>query len=276
MTGLQVWVGIVLKRGGNRVPQNGLLDHFPLWTVLVGTVVVLLLCVEIGYRLARYRREHAEGENEASVGAMVGSTLGLLAFMLAFTFSLAASRFEGRRQVLLDEANAIGTTYLRATMLAEPARSNCRNLLREYVDVRIEGAQPGKVEQAIAMSVDLQNRLWSEAVAATEKDRSAVTGLFVQSLNEVIDLHAKRVMLGLRSRVPAVIWMVLYLLAVLAMTAIGYHQGLSRAKRSLAAVALTLAFSAVLVLVVDLDRPGEGLLKVSHQSMIDLQKSMRP
>ncbi|HSE39025.1 MAG TPA: hypothetical protein VLG74_17110 [Blastocatellia bacterium] len=241
---------------------------------MLGTVAVVFFSVELGFRLARYRKQRFGEETEAPIGGMVGATLGLLAFMLAFTFGLAASRFDDRRQVVLDEANAIGTTYLRAAMLSEPIRTESRGLLREYVDVRLEAAQGGNVGQAISNSEQMHERLWSQAVAAAEKDRSPITGLFIQSLNEVIDLHAKRVMVGLRSRVPGAIWIALYLLALLSMAAMGYQEGLSSTKRSIAALALVLAFSLVLILIVDLDRPGEGLLRVSQQSMIDLRNSM--
>jgi hypothetical protein len=255
---------------------TGLLDPFPLWTILPLTVVLALLSVELGYRLARYRQQRDLLEKESPLGGMVGATLGLLAFMLAFTFGLAGSRFEDRRQILLSEANAIGTTYLRAAMLPEPMRTESRNLLREYVDVRLEAVQqPDKLEQALARSEALHNQLWSLAMGAVEKDRSAITGLFVQSLNEVIDLHATRVMAGLRSRVPAVIWIVLYLLGFFAMVLMGYQSGLADSRRSLAAVVLILGFSLVLYLIADLDRPGKGTLRVSQQSMIDLRNSMK-
>jgi hypothetical protein len=253
--------------------DDGFLDRFPIWLLLLVTVVVVLLCVEIGYRLAGYQKNRA-GENDAPVGGMVGATLGLLAFMLAFTFGMAASRFDDRRQVVLAEANAIGTTYLRAQTLAEPIATDTRNLLREYVEVRLEGARGGDISEAISKSEDLLNHLWSLAVAAAEKDRSPVAGLYIQSLNEVIDLHAKRIMVALRSRIPSAIWIGLYSLALLAMLAMGYHAGLTSTKRSIAVMALVLAFSVVVILIVDLDRPGEGLLRVSQQSMIDLQISM--
>ena len=252
----------------------GLLDAIPLWALLLITIVAVLLAVEAGYRLARHRQQKSEAEQDAPVGAMVGATLGLLAFMLAFTFSLAASRYDDRRRVVLAESNAIGTTYLRAAMLSEPMRTETRNLLRDYVDVRLEGLQTGKVDEVLSVSGELHSRLWSQAVAASEKDRTPITGLFIQSLNEVIDLHAERVMVGLRSRVPGAIWLTLYLLAVLAMTAMGYQEGLTSSRRSLAALALVFAFSVVLVLIVDLDRTGEGMLRVSQQSMIDLRNSM--
>ena len=255
---------------------TALIDYLPLWSILPLTLAAAFLSVEAGYRVAGYRLRQAQEEKESSVGAMVGATLGLLAFMLAFTFGLAGSRFEDRRQVVLSEANAIGTTYLRAAMLPEPMRTNTRNFLREYVDVRLEAIQqPGKLHQAILKSEELHTSLWSQAVAAAEKDRSPITGLFIQSLNEVIDLHATRVMAGVRSRVPDVIWVVLYALALLAMFMMGYHSGLVHSRRSIAVIALVLGFSSVLFLISDLDRPNQGTLQVSQQSMIDLQHSMK-
>jgi hypothetical protein len=253
---------------------HGLLDPVPLWILFLLTVAVTLGSVEVGYRVAQYRRKRAQEEKEAPIGAMVGATLGLLAFMLAFTFGMAANRFEARRQVVLQESNAIGTAYLRAAMLPEPMRTEARSRLKEYVDVRLEGVQPGKTAQAIAKSQELQNRLWSLASAVAEKDRTAITSLFIQSLNQVIDLHAQRIMAGLQSRIPSAIWIGLYLLAILAMSSMGYHQGFTSTRRSLAVITFVLAFSAVLLLISDLDRPGEGLLKVSQQSMLDLKNSM--
>jgi hypothetical protein len=258
------------------VKNIGLLDPWPLWALLLATLTVAHLSVEGGYRLARYRQRRSGEEKQEPVGSMVGATLGLLAFMLAFTFGLAGSRFDDRRQVILAEANAIGTAYLRAELLPQPIGAEVRNLLREYVDARLEATQSERTDQALARSEQLQRRLWAQALAAAEKDQSPITGLFIQSLNEVIDLHAKRVMVGLRSRVPGAIWMTLYLLAILGMAMMGYQEGGTGSKRSPAKLALVLAFSLVLMLIVDLDRPGQGMLQVSQQSMIDLRNSMSP
>lgn len=251
--------------------QRGLLDFLPLWTILPLTVAVALLVVESGYRFAQSRQHSLQ---EANITGMVGGTLGLLAFMLAFTFGLAASRFEARREVVLSEANVISTTYSRGAMLPEPMQTDARNLLREYVDVRLQAAQQNDIDEAIAKSEQLQERLWSTAVAAVQKERSPTTNLFVTSLNDVINLHSTRLQ-RLRSRVPDVIWIVLYLLLVLTMVLIGYQQGLSGSKRSLAVIALALGFSTVLYLIADLDRPGSGMLQTSQQAMIDLRRSMK-
>lgn len=254
--------------------MTGLFDSLPLWTIFPLSLAITLGSIEAGYRLARYRARRSEGEKEAPVGSMAGATLGLLAFLLAFTFGMAASRFESRRQVMLSEANAIGTAYLRAKMLAEPMRTDAQNLLREYVDVRIEGSQGDKFQQAVVKSEELHGRLWAVAEAQAAKERTVLTSLFMQALNEVIDLHSTRMMAVTQSRVPGMIWIILYLLAIIAMAMIGYQAGLSNSRRSIATIALVIGFSSVLYLIVDLDRPGQGTLKTSQQTMIDLRKSM--
>src|SRR5215510_11397982 len=137
-------------------------DALPLWALFISILVVVLLSVECGYRLGKYRRSHHETEKEAPLGTMVGATLGLFAFILAFTFGLAASRFDSRRQLLLDEANAIGTTYLRAGMLPERGEE-VRGLLRDYVATRLEAVRPGKLAEGTRRSEDIQQQMWTEA-----------------------------------------------------------------------------------------------------------------
>ena len=256
------------------MPNSALIDALPLWGLFVAILLLVLLSIEGGYRLGTYRRSRTDQEKEAPVGAMVGATLGLLAFILAFTFGLAAERFDARRLLVLDEANAIGTTYLRAAMLPERSEET-RALLREYVDARLEAIQPGNLAEGIRRSENIQDRLWAQAVAVGQQNpNSIVVGLFIQSLNEVIDLHAKRVMAGLRSRIPGAIWMALFSIAVLSLAVMGYHAGLIGTSRSLAALVVALSFSAVIVLIADLDRPQEGTITVSQQALVDLQHFM--
>jgi hypothetical protein len=261
-----------LKR---KLPMQSIgLDALPLWGLFVLILLIVLLSVECGYRLGKYRRSRNEQEKEAPVGTMVGATLGLLAFILAFTFGLAASRFDARRQVLLDEANAIGTTYLRAGMLPEQGEQ-IRALLREYVDARLDAVRSGNVAEGISRSENIQKQVWAEAeTVGTKNPNSIVAGLFVQSLNEMIDLHAKRVQAGVRSRIPGAIWVGLLTVAVLSLTAMGYLEGLAGTRRSLAVIAVAVAFSVVIELIADLDRPQEGILRVSQQALLDVQRSM--
>src|SRR5512135_2757213 len=134
------------------MPYSEPLDVIPLWGIFLITVAVILLSIECGFRLGQFRHQRSELEDKPPVGEMVGATLALLAFMLAFTFGMAASRFEVRRGLVIDEANAIGTTYLRAGLLPEPFRVEVRKLLREYVSVRLEGIHPEKLSQSLSRS----------------------------------------------------------------------------------------------------------------------------
>ncbi|MDB6023675.1 MAG: hypothetical protein JWQ04_3532 [Pedosphaera sp.] len=207
----------------------------------------------------------------APITEIVTAMFGLLAFMLGFTFSLAASRFDARRVLVIEEANAIGTTYLRAGLLSEPYRTEIRKLLREYVKARVTSVQSGEIPQGMARADEMQERLWAEAVAAGGKNPGSIlTGLFISSLNEVIDLHAKRIAFGLRNHIPTSIWAALCFLAVCTMGTMGYHTGLAGARSLLVIIPLVLTFSSVLFLIADLDHPQKGLLRVSQQALIDL------
>jgi hypothetical protein len=257
------------------MPNQEPLDYLPLWGAFGVTVAILLLAVEAGFLLGGHQRRQSEEAQKAEVGEIVVALLGLMSLLLAFTFSLAASRAETRRSLVLEEANAIGTTWLRAGLLSEPYRGEIRGLLREYLEARLGAVQSGQVQQGIVRSEDLQNRLWAQAVAVGQKEPgSIVAGLFIASLNEVIDLHAKRVMFGLRTRIPPSIWAVLYSVTLLSLGAMGYNAGLAGARRSRAIFILVLTVSTVLLLIADLDRPQEGLVKASQQSLADLRGLM--
>lgn len=252
------------------------LDAVPLPTLLVVALALLWLALEGGYRFGQWRKGHAADEREQTVGAIVASILGLVALVLGFTFSVVAARFDDRRTGVLEEANAIGTTFLRTSFLPESQKLESARLLREYVDVRLEGVQEsGYTAQAVARSEILQTELWAQAEAAARlAPGSITTGLYIQSLNEVIDMHATR-LLAVRSRIPLALWGALCFLAMLGMAAVGYQSALTASRRSPAMLALVLAFSTVLYLITDLDRSQEGLLRVSQQPMFDLQRSIQ-
>lgn len=251
------------------------LDFVPLWLLFVAVCVVTGIALEGGYRLGKWRHIRNDEEKPTPVGAMVGSVVALFAFLLAFTFGMAASRYEARRQAVLDEANAIGTTYLRTRLLRDEEQRNVSaKLLREYVDIRLRGIREDKVEEALSRSEGIHERLWDEAVKAAENDRGPITGLYVQSLNEMIDLHAKRIQAGLRSRIPSIIWLGLFALAILSMASVGYQSGISATRRSPQMFVIVLTFAGVMFLIADLDRAQEGFLTVNQEATIDLQKRM--
>jgi hypothetical protein len=246
----------------------------------VGLELIVLGSIVAGVFIARARqRRSAEGE-DTPAGTVVGASLGLLAFILAFTFGMTASRFDARKEALLDEVNAIETTFLRAGLLPDPHRSEVRALLKRYVDIRVELAQnPASVSRVIQESEAIQGKLWPHAVALADADlkNAAIVSLFINSLNEMFDLQTKRVTVGVYHRVPSPIWLTLIGITVLVMVQVGYLAGRSKTTNWLAIVALSLAFSSVVVLIADLDRTGagaSGAIRLSQQPVIDLQKRL--
>lgn len=212
---------------------------------------------------------------ETPVGSIVAASLGLFGLILAFTFGLAAARFDARRQIVVEEANAIGTTYLRAGLLPDGRGGKIRHLLTDYVDGRLEMIRTGNIERLLELSGELHLELWKEAESVGQQyPESIVVGLFVESLNETIDIHSKRVLVGIRSRIPGTLWATLYLVTVLSMAGVGYHEGLSQSRRTLAVLVLVTTFLSIMMLIADLDRPVEGQLTVNQQAMAELRSLM--
>jgi len=221
------------------------LDSVPLWAIFMGTMAVVMLAIGAGFLVGRRNRSPGEGKGD-SAGVLVASAMGLLAFMLGFTFNSAAVRYDARKNLVVQEVNAIGTTWLRAGLLPEPYRSDIRGLLKEYVDLRSDAvpAQWKELEQAMRRSDALQDQLWARAAEIGRSETGSIAvGLFVQSLNEMIDLHLERVKVGVRDRIPAAIWVALYVLAMLAMGMAGVQLGMSGKNFALIELALALSFS---------------------------------
>ncbi|HEY1908739.1 MAG TPA: hypothetical protein VGG91_22035 [Myxococcaceae bacterium] len=251
-----------------------MLDAMPIWLVFPLVVAMIALSIEFGYRIARVRARKSEKERDAPIDSMVGPTLGLLAFMLAFTFGMAYSRHDTRKQFVVDEANAIRTADLRAQLLVEPQGSAIRKLLREYVDVRLNGVlHPSEFAHAVKRSEQIHAMLWLQvaSLAPAATDRAAIAAALV----DIINLHTKRLNAVLHNRISGAVWLALYSLAVLAMGMLGYSAGMSGRRTGVATLILALAFSSVLVLITDLDRPRQGLVEVSQGTMMDLQSKLQ-
>lgn len=251
------------------------LDLIPLWALCVVLLVANLVLDECGFRLGRLRASRTRKENDTIVGAIVTTELGLLAFLLAFTFGVVTSRFDERRRVLVDEANAISTTYLRAALLPEAQGAAARRLLRDYVDVRLQVAGGTAVDEALRRSENIHQELWTQAVIAAQHDPQSIpTSLFVQSLNDMIDEHSLRVMTAVRNRMPLAVWVVLFGVGLLSFFTMGYQAGLTRGSRTPVTIVVAATFVAVIWLVADLDRPHEGFLRVNQEPMLEVRTMM--
>jgi hypothetical protein len=253
------------------------LGMFPLWALFLLTLSISVGQVELGSYLARVvLRRKLDKDPDGPLGALVGALLGLLAFILAFTFSIAAARFDSRKQLVLDEAAAVHAAYLRAELMPPAPREAIKRLLREYVDLRV-GVSRENVDHVLRESAEFHKRLWSQVeLLVPENIDGELRGLLIESVNEVIELHQRRVTFGLEYRVPGVVWAALYLLSSLSMLAVGYQVGMSGARRLRGTPIVAAAFALVIGMIADLDRPGEGLLRISPKPLVDVRQTMDP
>jgi hypothetical protein len=249
-------------------------DRCPIWRLYSGTVLVLLAGSECGFRLGLLRRAKMSEGEKAPANAMMGSTLGLLAFMLAFTFGMSSTRFDARKQLVLDEASAILRAYERGQFLPEIQQIECTRLLREYVRIRVLPTtlkSIEKIREAVKRSEEIQKELWQ--LAASQADRpSAILAGFMGSLSELSDLQMKRVRAAVWNRIPPTIVVTLYVIAFLGLGTIGYGAGLAESRTTIPVAILALAFSAIIVLIIDLERPRQRLFEVSQEPMTDVAR----
>lgn len=252
-----------------------LMDTLPLWNIMLFTLIAVLLAIEIGYRIGRWREKRHEFDSEALLSAMSGAHLALLAFIMAFSFSMAAGHHSDRKKFILDEANIVATAYLRSELVAEPYRTRIGNLLKEYTALRASIRSTTDAERIISGSEAFHSKLWQQVtmmVAETEPDE--IEALLIESLNAVFDIHQKRVSAGLRNRVPPSLWVALYALLVLSMTGIGYFSGLKGSRNPIASSGLALSFSLVMFLIADLDRPTSGLVQADNSAVQALNRRL--
>jgi hypothetical protein len=200
--------------------------------------------------------------------------LGLLALLLGFTFATSVGRYETCRALVLQEANSIGTTYLRAALLPAAHQANVENLLRHYADARLDFYNAGedKIKQAAAerTAAQIQRELWSNAVAAGKESPTPLITSFISALNDTIDLDAMRI------RVPGAVWLLLLSVAACGCCASGYGAGASGVRNIFTTIALPLLIAVVMTLIADFDRPRGGLIGINQQPMIDLKQSLQP
>jgi hypothetical protein len=253
-----------------------ILDKFPIWAVYVGTVAVVLLAAEIGFRIGLWlqRRDPDSGKTPMT-GAVVGGMLGLMAFLMAFSIGIVINQHNGRKAMVVTEANAVGTAYLRAGFLDEPDQTSTRDLLREYVEVRLAAAaDPALLESTVTRSEEIHSQLWSIVEDNVRQGgESAIMALFVDSINEVIDVHSLR-LAAVDLRLPRLLGVVLYAATVLSFLLVGVASSADRRRDPIAILLFALAFVAVLMVIVDLDRPQQGLLTVSQTALSDLLGQM--
>ena len=252
-----------------------LLYSIPQWIIGLATLVLLIISVEIGYWIGLKAKVEMTQSMKAQISTIQTAILTIFTFLLGFTFAMALSRFDNRKQIVVKESNAIGTAVLRSKLLPENQRAKMIDLFRKYVNVEFSITSRANVplkerkEQSLEAK-RLQTLMWDEAFAATENNPLSVpAGLFATSINHLIDVKTERD-IAISNHVPEIVFFGLLLFAALAIGILGYGNGLAATHARYPAIILCIVITISFILVIDLDRPNRGLTKVSQESMIDL------
>jgi hypothetical protein len=250
--------------------------------LVIGLFVGMLLSVEIGRGFGRATLRRNPDGLAQGIGAVEGAVYGLLGLIIAFSFSGAESRFEHRRQLLTEEANAIGTAWLRIDLLPEDAQPGMRVLFRHYLDSRLEcyrnvedvSATQAATEQGAA----LQGEIWSRSVAACETPGVAKHAgiLVISSLNTMFDITTTRTT-ATRDHPPTVIFVLFALLSFVGSMLAGYNMSVNKKRQWFHTLAFTVILSLTVYVILDLEYPRKGLVRVdsADKVLVDLRQCMK-
>lgn len=248
-----------------------------MWLVAGCVIAALFVASELGWRLG-HRRRH-EGESLRSlVAGVAGATLAMLGLLLGFSLSMAISRYDARRAVIVDEANAIGTLWLRSSLLEDPVRSELRDAVRAYTDARVAlydaSGDVDAVRAATARAEALHGAIWSSVERATRTPASpAILSSLITAANEVIDLHELRLS-SIENFVPSPVILLLIGVAMIAMGFLGWSFGAADRRSTIAMLVMSVLVTAVIFVIMDLNRPQRGLIRVGHESILRVQQSI--
>lgn len=256
-----------------------LLYQQPVVLIAIALLACMLIAGESGYRLGRRGCQAHKDLIRVQIGSIQVVILGLLALLLGFTFAMALSRFEYRKQMVVKESNAIGTAALRSQFLPASYHDEVEQMFNRYVEIRLESVlrtEQGSSERDLldAEVRRIQRRLWQIADEAAETEPQSIPlGLFTHAMNELIDIKVTRD-IAVANHVPESVLLFLMGFAILAAMILGYGNGLAGGRIISLTAAYCVIVVLVIVLVIDLDHPQQGLARTSQQSMIQLQEIM--
>ena len=242
--------------------------------------LALLFVMEVGRRLGVRRIAIDPDGARAGAGAVEGAVFALLGLLIAFTFSGAASRFDDRRHLVAEEANAIGTAWLRIDVLPASAQPPLRQLFRQYLDSRlatyrnVEDVDATRAE--VVRTGSLQQEIWAQAVnAARDAGSQPAHMLLLPALNDMIDITTTRAMTA-QIHPPAIIFIMLAALTLAGAMLIGYAMAGSRTRSWLHSVGFAAVMAAAVYVIVDIEYPRHGLIRVNaaDQVLVELRHSM--
>ena len=261
------------------MPPTGFFYTTPNWAIGCALLVLLWLATEVGFHLGVRARAQQQAGDSVNIGLVHGAILGLLSLLLAFTYSFVAGRHDVRQALIVREANAIGTAFLRSGLLPETPRRELQTLLRQYLDSRIlseeVAAAPSKVAAAIQHSEQLQAALWPAAARdLAGRLPTVLDKLVFQALNEVIDVHTER-LAAAEYRLPRVILWLLCAIALMGLALTGFGSGLHGRRSMCGTGALAVLVVAVIMSIIALDSPQQRFIRLTQTSLIRLRDSLR-
>jgi hypothetical protein len=277
---LAIIAGQVLQLPGTwmEMPTNFGLVGF---LILIFVFACTLALLHLGRRIGIQRRAFDPEGAAAGLGTVEGAVFGLMGLLLAFTFSGAASRFEVRRQLIVEETNAIGTAYLRLDLLPLDRQPGLREDFRNYVDARLSvyrklpDLEASRAETVKATA--LQGQIWSQAVAGCKELNSpAATSLVLSSLNEMIDITTTRAV-ALRAHPPAIIFLMLFILLLASSLLAGYGMSAGKTTNWLHMIGFAFTMAIAVYVTIDIEFPRVGLVRIDYvdQALVELRNSMK-
>lgn len=245
--------------------------------LLFGTLILL----ELGRRLGDRRLKRDPEGARAGTGVVEGAVFALVGLLIAFTFSGAASRFDQRRDLIVQETNAIGTAYLRLDLLPPDARSALQADFRRYVDARLDAYRKLPDIQAamadLGQAVALQNKIWTQAGIAGRRPDAAPDAikLLLPALNDMIDITTTRT-LASQMHPPLAIYVMLVLLALASALLAGYSMAGARSRNWLHMTIFAAVMALAVYIIIDIEFPRLGLIRVDafDQALAELRDTM--
>lgn len=245
--------------------QNGILNGAPLWLVLVLGFAGMSGAAFLGIKLRA--RVRTDPDDDATEGYLLSASLALLGLLVGFTFSMALNRYEMRRQLVVTEANAIGTTWLRAGLVEGPQGEGLRASLRQYGDKRLRLPKARDVTAAEAADAAVQAKVWEDLRAALPTMSQPLGATLMTATNEMFDAASSR-RAEREARIPGLVLYVLVFSAMITAAIVGYVLGGRSGRRHWMVTALLFAMlSVAITLIFDLDRPWSGLIEVPQSPM---------
>ena len=246
-----------------------------LWVILVFLLIFLPLCVELGFFIARFCKRRGNGY--AMTETIPSSILGVHALLIGFTFSMSIDRYEVRRELVVKEANAIGTAYLRSQILPREAAQKSKDQYSLYIKELLQfGALTFDHKDLPSVQSDLgkiQDELWRIAKSTAKDSRSPMDAIYLQSLNDMFDLHAER-WAALNNRLPLTVLALLLITLAASLISFGFVEAAKNQKGGFWLFVLSVLFAVVLTMIIDLDRPTRGFITVSQAPLEELYKTV--